>query len=172
MNMQDNNAYDKPAEGAKPGERFNHIENPKRTQAEMSLEFERLTAAKTCENLAGSFSYLFSANRMVEVAELFAHTDTDKITMPYGVYHGADAADRCFVQDMVDIDDPDPVRHEELKGRMIIPDMCTPIVEVAGDCKTAKGLWNSPGLEAHSQNGTGKGWWTWSKFAMDFILTY
>ena len=84
MNMQDNNAYDKPAEGAAPGERFNHIENPKRTQEEMSLEFERLTAAKICENLAGSFSYLFSANRMQEVSDLFAHMDTDRITMPYG----------------------------------------------------------------------------------------
>jgi len=171
MNMQDNNAYDKPAEGAAPGERFNHIENPRRTQEEMSLEFERLTAARTCENLAGSFSYLFSANRMQEVSDLFAHTESDRITMPYGVYKGADAADRCFMQDMVDIDDPDPARHEELKGRMIIPDMCTGIVEVAGDGKTAKGLWNSPGLEAHSKDGKGQGWWNWSKFAMDFILT-
>ena len=171
MNMQDNNVYDKPAEGAAPGERFSHIENPKRTQEEMSLEFERLTAARACENLAGSFSYLFSANRMKEVSALFAHTDSDKITMPYGVYKGADAADRCFLQDMVDIDDPDPARHEELKGRMIIPDMCTGIVEVAGDGKTAKGLWNSPGLEAHSKDGKGQGWWNWSKFAMDFIRT-
>ena len=54
---------------------------------------------------------------------------------------------------------------------MIIPDMCTGIVEVAGDGKTAKGLWNSPGLEAHSKDGKGQGWWNWSKFAMDFILT-
>lgn len=171
MNMQQNTAAEEAAKKAAPGERFNHIETPKRTQEEMSLAFERLTAAKACENLAGSFSYLFSANRMEELTALFAHTDTDKITMPYGVYNGKDAADRCFVEDMVDIDDPDPARHEELKGRMIIPDMCTPIVEVAADGKTAKGLWNSPGLEAHSAGGQGKGWWTWSKFAIDFLKT-
>lgn len=165
MNMEQNHA----AAAAAPGERFNKVETPKRTQSEMSLEFERLKAARTCENLAGTFSYLFSANRMVELEGLFAHTDSDRITMPYGVYTGRDAAHRCFVEDLVDLDTPDPARYEELKGRMMISDLCTPIVEVAGDGKTAKGLWISPGLEAHPTEDGSRGWWNWSKFAADFI---
>ena len=171
MNMDINKAAQADAQKAAPGERFNRIENPKRTQEEMSLQFQRLKAARTCENLAGTFSYLFSANRMEELAGLFAHTPQDKITMPYGVYQGADAAQRCFVKDMVDLDDPDEDRREALKGRMMISDLCTPLVEVAGDGKTAKGLRISPGLEAHRTGDGSQGWWTWCKFSVDFLLT-
>lgn len=171
MNMDINKAAEADAKKAKPGERFNKEENPKRTQAEMSLEFERLKAARICENLAGTVSYLYAANRMQELAELFAGTEQDRILMPYGIYRGKDAAKRCFVVDMVDLDDPDPARTEQLKGRMMISDFCTPIVEVAGDGKTAKGLWISPGLEAHRTADGSQGWWTWCKFAADFLLT-
>ncbi len=171
MNMDINNAAEADAKKAKPGERFNKVENPKRTQEEMSLEFERLKAARICENLAGTVSYLYAANRMEELSQLFAQTETDRVLMPYGVYHGADAAKRCFVDDMVDLDDPEPARVEQLKGRMMISDFCTPIVEVAGDGKTAKGLWISPGLEAHRTEDGSQGWWSWCKFAADFLLT-
>ena len=54
---------------------------------------------------------------------------------------------------------------------MMISDFCTPIVEVAGDGKTAKGLWISPGLEAHRTEDGSQGWWSWCKFAADFLLT-
>ena len=171
MNMDINNAAEADAKKAKPGERFNKVENPKRTQEEMSLEFERLKAARICENLAGTVSYLYAANRMEELSQLFAQTETDRVLMPYGVYHGADAAKRCFVDDMVDLDDLEPARVEQMKGRMMISDFCTPIVEVAGDGKTAKGLWISPGLEAHRTEDGSQGWWSWCKFAADFLLT-
>lgn len=166
MNMEQNNI----AEAAvMPGERFNKVETPKLSQEEMSLAFERMKAARICENLAGTFSYLYSANRMAELSALFAHTDSDRITMPYGVYTGKDAAHRCFVEDLVDLDTEDAARYEELKGKMMISDLCTPIVEVAGDGKTARGLWISPGLEAHRTEDGSQGWWNWSKFAADFI---
>lgn len=153
-----------------PGMRTKQPELPKRLPEELSLEFERLKAARTCENLAGTASYLFSANRMQELEALFAHTSGDRITLPYGVYTGADAAKRCWVDDFVDADDPSPARHEELKGRMMIFDACSPIIEVAGDGKTARGLWISPGLEAHRTDEGSKGWWNWGKVAIDFLL--
>jgi hypothetical protein len=146
-------------------------EYPSMTQEEMSQAFTRLRVAKICENLVGKVSYYFSASRMKELAELFAHTEEDRITMPYGVYLGTDAAERCFVQDMTDRDTQDPKRAEELKGRMMIPDICTPLVEVAGDGKTARGLWVCPGLEAHRVEGGSQGWWSWFKLAVDFCLT-
>jgi hypothetical protein len=147
-------------------------EHPSMSQAEMSLQFERLEAARTCENLAGRFSYYYTASRMRELCALFAHTADDRVTMPWGVYLGADAAERCFIQDMTDRDAEDRERVlAELGGRMMIPDLCTPIIEVAGDGQTARGLWISPGLEAHRLSEGSQGWWSWSKFGADFLRT-
>ena len=144
-------------------------ELPKRSQAEMSLEFQRLRAARICENLAGQASYLYTASRMRELSALFARREDTVITMPYGVYSGPDAAERCFVRDLGDRDDP--ARTEDVTGRMVIRDFCTPIVEVAGDGKTARCLWTVPGLEAHPDGtGNAQGYWSWCKIAMDFIL--
>jgi hypothetical protein len=49
----------------------------------------------------------------------------------------------------------------------------TPIIEVAGDGKTAKGLWYSPGIMANTAIVNGKvevsGGWFWEKYGVDFI---
>jgi hypothetical protein len=49
----------------------------------------------------------------------------------------------------------------------------TPIIEVAGDGKTAKGLWYSPGIMANTVINNGKvevsGGWFWEKYGVDFI---
>lgn len=144
-------------------------ELPRRDQAEMSREFLRLRSGRICENLAGRASYLYTASRMEELAEMFAKRPDTEILMPYGIYRGTDAARRCFVEDLGDRDDPE--RREDVTGRMIIRDMCTPILEVSGDGKTARGLWVVPGLEAHPDGqGSAQGYWSWCKIAMDFIL--
>jgi hypothetical protein len=47
------------------------------------------------------------------------------------------------------------------------------IIEVAGDGKTAKGIWESPGLHMQAQIADGKvnkqGGWFWEKYAADFV---
>jgi hypothetical protein len=49
----------------------------------------------------------------------------------------------------------------------------TAIIEVAGDGKTAKGIWESPGLHMQAQIGDSKvskqGGWFWEKYAADFV---
>jgi hypothetical protein len=49
----------------------------------------------------------------------------------------------------------------------------TPIIEVAGDGKTAKGMWYSPGIMANTAIIKGKaevsGGWFWEKYGVDFI---
>jgi hypothetical protein len=49
----------------------------------------------------------------------------------------------------------------------------TPIIEVAGDGKTAKGVWYSPGLHMMAQVRDGKvsksGGWFWEKYGADFV---
>jgi len=138
-------------------------------EEEMSLQFERLKGADVCENIMGKFAYFYFAARMTELVSLFTKRNDVKIEMPWGIYRSADAAARCFLQDHTDRDTKDAAKNETLKGRMVMHDMCTPVVEVAGDGRTARGCWISPGLEAYAQNGKGTGYWSWYKYAADFV---
>lgn len=58
-------------------------------------------------------------------------------------------------------------------GSWIAHTQTTPIIEVAGDGKTAKGVWYSPGASLSTSVRDGKlvtsGTWFWEKYAVDFI---
>jgi hypothetical protein len=56
-------------------------------------------------------------------------------------------------------------------GVMNIHALTTPVVEVAGDGKTAKGIWLSIGVETGPEPGKDKpqGYWAWCKYGVDFI---
>lgn len=47
--------------------------------------------------------------------------------------------------------------------------LTTPIIEVAGDGKTAKAYWYTPGFQASVRNGQGDAIWTFEKYAIDFV---
>lgn len=47
--------------------------------------------------------------------------------------------------------------------------LTTPVVEVAADGKTAKGVWMSPGLITGPGDGKFVALWMWEKYAVDFI---
>jgi hypothetical protein len=47
--------------------------------------------------------------------------------------------------------------------------LTTPIIEVAGDGKTAKAYWYTPGWQANMQNGQGNAIWSFEKYAIDFV---
>lgn len=47
--------------------------------------------------------------------------------------------------------------------------LTTPIIEVAGDLKTAKAYWYTPGFQANVRNGEGSAIWTYERYAIDFV---
>jgi hypothetical protein len=52
---------------------------------------------------------------------------------------------------------------------MIMHTLTTPIIEVAGDGKTAKGMWYSPGQVTEvGQDGKPMAMWMWEKYGADF----
>jgi hypothetical protein len=57
----------------------------------------------------------------------------------------------------------------DLKGMMMVHSLDTPCIRVAGDGKTAKGVWFSPGNETAVDNGKAQAFWCWSYMAADFI---
>ena len=61
------------------------------------------------------------------------------------------------------------VKENELAGFMKMHTNATPIIEVAGDGKTAKGLWESPGFITEIMDGRLQAIWIWERLAVDFI---
>jgi hypothetical protein len=57
----------------------------------------------------------------------------------------------------------------DLAGWMKMHTNCTPYIVVAGDGKTAKGTWESPGFVTDVGNGKMQALWMWERFAVDFI---
>jgi len=58
-------------------------------------------------------------------------------------------------------------------GTMVAHTQTTPVIEIAGDGKTAKGIWYSPGIGISAEVKDGKlnvsGNWFWEKYAADFV---
>jgi hypothetical protein len=68
---------------------------------------------------------------------------------------------------------PDQVKGDESSwgvGMMQMHTLTTPIIEIAGDGQTAKGMWYTPGvIGSVDQNGKVSNSWIWEKYAVDFI---
>ncbi len=59
---------------------------------------------------------------------------------------------------------PDP------KGGFIWHTITTPVVEIAADRQTAKGIWYTPGLVGeYKEDGTNNSQWMWEKYGVDFV---
>ena len=59
---------------------------------------------------------------------------------------------------------PDP------KGGFVWHTITTPVVEIAEDRQTAKGIWYTPGIVgAYSEDGTNNSQWMWEKYGVEFV---
>lgn len=127
----------------------------------------RLEAAHEIQNLMGRYSFWHSAGMHRECEDLFAlKTPGTRVEMMWGVYEGAEGVRRCYSGFHVDVDG-DGV------GLMHMHTMTTPVVEVAADGRTARGVWISPGHEtgpSFQDPRTITANWAWCKYGADFVL--
>ena len=119
-----------------------------RTIEELKLGFERIAAAQACRNLMGKYSYYHTAMRNKDYVQLWADREDDLLVMPWGYYQGIEGVRKCYLQDHGDRNDPEIQDSPILKGGMMMHCVDTEVLEVAGDGKTAKGCWISPGHES------------------------
>ncbi len=160
-----------------------------RTLEELELGYARMQAAQDCRNLMGKYSYLHTAMRNREFVTLWANREDDILAMPWGYYLGKKGVETCYLVDHGDREDPEVQESPMFKGGMMMHAMDTCCLEVAGDGKTAKGCWLSPGHESCYIPDFEKipDWkkgdpvpdnaplvssceWAWSKYYVDFIL--
>lgn len=122
---------------------------------------ERVEAYIAISNVMGKYVFHRMNENLPAVTALFTSREDLRVEMPSGIYTGPDAAYRCFEVDHAVDPNADPA--------LVIHDINTPVIEIAADCKTAKGIWISPGLATASMPTGKKGLWAWVKYDCDFI---
>jgi hypothetical protein len=128
---------------------------------------ERIEAVKACSDLLAKYEYWHCCNMFAEHVDLFAKRDDTLAQVgTWGLYKGYQGIKKLYAgMHMGASNDPRP-------GTLFEHHLTTELVEVAGDGKTAKGVWMSPGHETVRDAKTGKllqlGW-CWVKYGVDFI---
>ena len=126
----------------------------------------RLEDLHQIQNLMGKMMYLLSAGMNEEIVELYAHKTpgVSAEISDWGYFEGIEGVKKIYLG----------IHHEIERDRIgfiLEHDLTTPIIEVAGDGKTAKGIWAVPGFQTAREEKCGKmrAFWDWVKYAVDFV---
>jgi len=148
-------------------ERIASLEEKNKKIEELEHEVKRLQAINEIQNLMGKYEYLHTFNNHKAIVEMYSENAPDVFinigVRGHWVGKGKEVARRAWGT-FIDMD-PNP------PGFMPIHPITTPVIEVAKDCKTAKGVWIGTGFVARKNDQTGEPMcnWEWDKYAVDFI---
>lgn len=126
-------------------------------------------------NMMGTYIYKHEVHKDAEFLNtIFAKRDDISWEVAnFGVFYGRDGVKRTLdahsglSAQKSGQQGPPPMAQP---GMMIMHTLTTPVIEIAGDGKTAKGVWISPGHETGVEaDGKPKGQWCWTKYGCDFI---
>jgi hypothetical protein len=140
--------------------------NTKKVKGENhDLEFEvgRLRDTLDIQNLMSRYEYLHTFNDHETIAELFAKKQPDTFISigTRGHWVGKDAALRAFGTF---------IKMGPTPGLLCCNPITTPLIEVAGDRKTAKAMWVGTGLMAQKdEKDNPSARIEWDRYAVDFI---
>jgi hypothetical protein len=135
---------------------------------QLKKQVERLEAYNEIQNLVAKYEVIHTPLTEHQSAELFALKQPDvsvEIAM-WGKTVGPENIKRTWPKRV----DPESGGETTMAGGMFEHDLTTPVIQVAKDGQTAKGLWFSPGHETmRDEAGKLVAHWCWGKFAADFI---
>lgn len=145
---------------------------------------ERWEAQRAIKNLMGKYANCVILNREQDIYSLFwsaredvslmfndgAYTDADKVR----AYYAACCDRNALVAKLMQKRFPEVLGNksdEEIYGigPFKVKPMACPVIEVAGDGQTAKGLWFCQGAYNEVETGGPVARWTWGYFAADFV---
>jgi len=135
------------------------------------------------QNLMGRRAFYHAAGRNELEFAMFARRKSD-ISWGHnqGYWVGADSIRKYYVEQHAEAGRANLARmtrlYPELKndpanvgaGDFVMHTLTTPVIEVAGDGQTAKGVWYTPGaVGVTDAQGRLTGAWLWERYAVDFI---
>ena len=131
-------------------------------------EIQQLKDVHEISNLMGRYIYLHEVNRDAEFPDTIYAQKTPGVSAEVahgGTYLGLDGLRRMFA--------PMPgMESGPMKGGLFTHPLTTPVIEVAGDGKTAKGVWISPGYETGVNDHETKkpmACFVYTKYGVDFV---
>jgi hypothetical protein len=133
----------------------------------LQKKLERVDAVQEIQNLMGRYVWMHEVQKDPEFIDtMFAENNPDVSweVAHMGLYRGREAVKEILNQH-------GPKGGSIAPGTLFIHTLTTPVIEIAEDGQTAKGVWKSPGAETITDPKTGKlrGMWAWTKYACDFI---
>ncbi len=119
------------------------------------------------QRIIGLYANYMDAGQFEKIPDLFAmDIPTLRCEMLWGVYQGSEGINRLYNGYFPYL------RAKGSAGDKNLQAMEVPIIKVAKDCKTVKGVWVCPGyITTTDENGETRGYWSWQKCACDFIVT-
>ena len=126
--------------------------------------FNRLRAVYEIKNLVGRYGCLYTVTTLKEIVKLFAQKQPDVSAEigNLGKWIGIDAINTLYTKVIITPEEPP-------EGLFLEHTFVTPGVQVAGDLKTAKGVWFSVGSETIYLNEKPTPTWVTGKYEADFI---
>jgi len=144
-------------------ERLNQIEIKNKY---LEHEVHRLQAFVEIQNLMSKYEYFHASENHQETADMFTKNCPDvRAEMQWGVYEGNESIQRMYVDYHTDCGQP------IMPGKFGMLPVVNPLIEVAKDCQTAKGMWISigfvhmPGRSPEDKPETRR---AWCKYGIDF----
>lgn len=142
----------------------------------LEQRIQRIEDIHEIQNLMSRHEYMLSAlENERELEELFAR-DAPGVTFEaegLGVWEGRASIRRCYVDALKTLvqahADGMGSAGDPTAGFMWEHCLTTPLIEVAQDGRTAKGMWTSPGAEALAIGGELVAQWNWVRYGIDFI---
>ena len=131
----------------------------------LEMQVKKLLGINAVQNIMAKFQYYYTVSDYDAIGKLFYESDTTSAEVPGGRYVGIEEVRAKAFGGFPGGPMSKPEGGEEKPapegeapkgpagppsmggGRLQIHTLTTPLVEVADDCKTAKALWMSPGLE-------------------------
>lgn len=132
---------------------------------EYDLEIQRLKAIGQIQNLMGRYEVVhLTPEEIGKTPELFAlwREDCSVEVSSQGAIFGYENSKTYWTN----------MKYHSIKAAAFFHALSSPIIEVAGNCKTAKATWMSPGFECAMELQKGRqpfAAWCFGKYAMDFI---
>ena len=122
-------------------------------------------AARACRNLMGRYCFYRTAMRGEDIMAMWSKAPDARCEMPWGVYDGWDSVRRRYVEEQ-----PAHGDLEARRGSLVINALSTCAFEVAGDTRTARGIWMCQGVHTEVKDGKADCRWIWTKYGVDFIF--
>lgn len=146
-----------------------------------AAQIQKVIDRNQIENLMGRRAYLHAAGRNDLEFELFARRPDISWGQNQGFMVGPESIREYYVEDFAVAQARDLERHRRLypeipdgrasygAGGFTMHALSTPVIEIAADGQTAKGMWYTPGALVVWEDGEPKSFWMWERYAVDFI---